>query len=108
MANIVVTGRHGSLPLQWEAIELALEVVIDHPLIDDNVVVEGFDDKGMRAPANVEWQFTEGLSTKHLSLPAFRTEWFLQRKHLRFATIDAHRKAYVTVVVGLGGDEGDA
>ena len=108
MANIVLTGRHGSLPLQREAIELALEVVVNHPLIDDNVVVEGLDDKGMRAPANVEWQFTEGLSTKHLCLPTFRPEWFLQREHFRFATIDAHGKAYVAVVVGLGGDEGDA
>ena len=88
------SGRHGGLPLhgccvfgcwradtgvcpytrhslQREPVVLALEVVVEEPLVDDDVVVEGFDDKGVGAHTDILRQFADGLTAQHLRLPAF-------------------------------------
>ena len=59
------------IELQREAVVLALEVVVEEPLVDDDVVVEGFDDKGVGAHTDILRQFADGLTTQHLRLPAF-------------------------------------
>ena len=50
---------------------LALEVVVEEPLVDDDVVVEGFDDEGVGAHTDILRQFADGLTTQHLRLLAF-------------------------------------
>ena len=57
--------------LQREPIELALGIEVQEPLVNDDVVVEGFDGEGVGAHADIKRQFSDCLSAQHLCLPAF-------------------------------------
>ena len=77
---------------------LSVSVEINHPLIKDDTLVEGTDGEGMLTIGQLDADILYRLTAKHVLLPLCRAVWFL----------DTYRITEITIVVRMGGDEGDA
>ena len=91
-----------------EKIVLSVSVEINHPLIKDDTLVEGTDGEGMLTLGQLDADILYRLTAKHVLLPLCRAVWLLDRYHLLVITVNTYRITEITIVVRMGGDEGDA
>ena len=93
-----------SLHFYREHIELSVWLIVNHPLVYDDVVVKCRDGDGMRTGIEFGVYCSDCLSTQDVLFPALGAEFLFQTECRWCAAVNGYRVAQVTFVVGLGGD----
>ena len=101
-------GRHMRRRLRPDVydVELTVGAEVEHPLVEDDVVVEGLDPERMAALGHFDRRLLQCLAAQHVQLPLLGAVGLFQRDDDGRLVVNGQLIAQVATVLRLGGNHG--